>query len=242
MEWIYYLEPFLYPLLIFTLILSIYAQFKVSSTYRKYSRVYTGRGYNATDVAKMILNANGIYDVYITRVAGNLTDHFNPRDNTLALSDSVYASTSAAAIGVAAHEAGHAIQHNVGYLPIRLRGALVPITSFASKASMIVILLGLLFSVFSLLDGIGYAILLLGVMLFSVTTLFSLVTLPCEFNASRRAIKALRASGWYDERELKCAKAVLSAAALTYVAATLSSIVSLLRLVVLLLGSRGRRE
>ena len=242
MEWIYYLEPFLYPLLLFSLILSIYAQFKVSSSFKKYSRVYTGRGYNATDVAKMILNSNGIYNVYVTRVRGNLTDHFNPRDNTLALSDSVYASTSAAAIGVAAHEAGHAIQHNVGYFPIRLRSALVPVTSFASKMSMIVILLGLLFSALSLLGGIGYGILLLGVMLFSVTTLFSLVTLPCEFNASRRAITALRASGWYSEEELKCAKAVLSAAALTYVAATLSSLVTLLRFVLILLGQRGRRE
>jgi len=242
MDWIYYLEPFLYPLLIVTLILSIYAQFKVSSSFRKYSRVYTGRGYNATDVARMILNSNGVYDVYVTRVAGNLTDHFNPRDNTLALSDSVYASTSAAAIGVAAHEAGHAIQHNVGYFPIRLRSALVPITSFASKMSMIVILLGLLFSALSLFGAIGYGILLLGVMLFSVTTLFSLVTLPCEFNASKRAIKALRASGWYSEEELRCAKAVLSAAALTYVAATLSSIVTLLRFVVILIGNRGRRE
>lgn len=242
MEWIYYLEPFLYPLLILSLILSIYAQFKVSSTFKKYSRVYTHRGYNATDVAGMILRTNGIYNVYITRVRGNLTDHFNPRDNTLALSDTVYASTSAAAIGVAAHEAGHAIQHNVGYFPIRLRSALVPITSIASKMSMIVILLGLLLSALSLLGGIGYTVLLIGVMLFSVTTLFSLVTLPCEFNASRRAIGALRASGWYSEDELRCAKAVLSAAALTYVAATLSSLVTLLRFVLILLGQRGRRE
>lgn len=241
MEWIYYLEPFLYPLLILSLILSIYAQFKVSSTFKKYSRVYTQRGYNATDVAGMILRTNGIYNVYITRVRGNLTDHFNPRDNTLALSDTVYASTSAAAIGVAAHEAGHAIQHNVGYFPIRLRSALVPITSIASKMSMIVILLGLLLSALSLLGGIGYAILLLGVMLFSVTTLFSLVTLPCEFNASRRAIGALRASGWYSEDELRCAKAVLGAAALTYVAATLSSLVTLLRFVIILIGRRDRR-
>lgn len=241
MEWIYYLEPFLYPLLILSLILSIYAQFKVSSTFKKYSRVYTQRGYNATDVAGMILRTNGIYNVYITRVRGNLTDHFNPRDNTLALSDTVYASTSCAAIGVAAHEAGHAIQHNVGYFPIRLRSALVPITSIASKMSMIVILLGLLLSALSLLGGIGYAILLLGVMLFSVTTLFSLVTLPCEFNASRRAIASLRASGWYSEDELRCAKAVLGAAALTYVAATLSSLVTLLRFVIILIGRRDRR-
>ena len=242
MEWIYYLEPFLYPLLIFTLILSIYAQFKVSSTFRKYSKVYTARGYNATDVARMILSTNGVHNVYVTRVGGSLTDHFDPRSNTLALSDSVYASTSAAAIGVAAHEAGHAIQHSVGYLPIKLRGALVPATSFASKMSMIVILLGLFLSALSLLGTVGYAILLVGVMLFSVTTLFSLVTLPCEFNASRRAITALRASGWYSDEELRCAKKVLSAAALTYVAATLSSIVTLLRFVVILLGQRGKRE
>ena len=242
MEWIYYLEPFLYPLFLVTLIFSLYSQIKVSSTFRKYSKIYTGRGYNATDVARMILQRYGAPSVYITRVAGNLTDHFNPRDNTLALSDSVYASTSAAAIGVAAHEAGHALQHAEGYFPLRLRRAMVPITSFASKMSMIVILLGVLFTALSFLGEIGYFILLIGVALFSVTTLFSLVTLPCEFNASRRALSALRASGWYTREELSAAKRVLSAAALTYVAAALSSIVSLLRLVILLLGRGDRRR
>ena len=238
-EFLHMVEPYLYILFILTILLSIYAQFKVSSTFRRESRNITRAGRNATDVARMILYTNGINYVNIGRVAGNLTDHFNPRTNTLALSDTVALSTSAAAIGVAAHEAGHAVQHDVGYLPIKLRGWLVPVTNFASRMSWIFILVGLLFSAFSYLGDVGYIILLAGVLLFSVTTLFQLVTLPCEFNASRRAMKALRASGWYDGDELRSAKRVLSAAALTYVAATLTSMVQLLRLLVMLLG-RGR--
>ena len=241
-ELLYSIEPFLYIAFLLTIVLSIYAQYKVSSTFRRESKNFTRAGRNATDVARMILYQNGISHVSIARVAGNLTDHFNPSTNTLALSDSVYMSTSSAAIGVAAHEAGHAIQHNVGYFPIRLRGWLVPVTSFASRISWILILLGSVFFAFSLLGDVGYLILLLGVVLFSITTLFQLVTLPCEFNASRRAMKALRASGWYAEDELRSAKRVLSAAALTYVAETLVSVVQLLRLLVMLLGRRGDRR
>lgn len=234
-------EIILYPLFLLTVVFSIYAQIKVSSTYRKYSRFYTAAGRNATDIAKMMLKDAGIYDVAIGRVAGNLSDHFDPRSNTLALSDTTYASTSAAAIGVAAHEAGHAIQHAEGYFPIKLRSALVPITNFASRASWLIIMLGVLITAFSYSSDFGYYILLLGVGLFGVTTLFQLVTLPCEFNASRRALTALRASGMYSRDELHAAKQVLSAAALTYVAATFASAVQLLRLVLLFARRSDRR-
>ncbi len=242
MTFLYMIEPYIYMFFIVAVLLSFYAQIKVSSSFKRESRVFTRAGRNAADVARMILNANGISYVGIARVAGNLTDHFDPRSNTLALSDSVCLSTSCAAIGVAAHEAGHAIQHNVGYFPIKLRGFLVPITNFASRASWLLILVGALFTAFSMIGELGYIVLLVGVMLFSVTTLFQLVTLPCEFNASRRAIRALRASGWYSDDELRSAKRVLSAAAMTYVAATLVSIVQLLRLLVMLLGRRGDRR
>ena len=229
-----------FPLFLVSIIFSVWAQFKVTSTYKKYSTFYTRAGRNATDVARMMLADANVYGVSIGRVHGNLTDHFDPRSNVLALSDTTFASYSAAAIGVAAHEAGHAIQHAEGYFPIKLRSALVPATSFASKASFIFILIGLLLT--GAVDtDIGYYIAMGGIILFAVTTLFSLVTLPCEFNASRRAIKALTASGLYSDDELDAAKRVLFAAAMTYVAATFASIVQLLRLVLIFSGRNDRR-
>ena len=229
-----------FPLFLVSIIFSVWAQFKVTSTYKKYSAFYTRAGRNATDVARMMLADANVYGVSIGRVHGNLTDHFDPRSNVLALSDTTFASYSAAAIGVAAHEAGHAIQHAEGYFPIKLRSALVPATSFASKASFIFILIGLLLTGVVYTD-IGYYIAMGGIILFAVTTLFSLVTLPCEFNASRRAIKALAASGLYSGDELDAAKKVLFAAAMTYVAATFSSIVQLLRLVLIFSGRNDKR-
>jgi Zn-dependent membrane protease YugP len=229
-----------FPLFIISIIFSVWAQFKVSSTYKKYSTFYTRAGRNATDVAKMMLADANVYGVAIGRVHGNLTDHFDPRSNVLALSDTTFASYSAAAIGVAAHEAGHAIQHAEGYFPIKLRSALVPITSFASKASFIFIMIGLILSGIAE-TGIGYYLAMGGILLFAVTTVFSLVTLPCEFNASRRAIRALTASGYYSAGELDAAKKVLFAAAMTYVAATFSSIVQLLRLVLIFSDRNDRR-
>ncbi|MBE6536607.1 MAG: zinc metallopeptidase [Ruminococcaceae bacterium] len=214
---------------------------KISTTYRKYSTYYTRAGRNATDIARMILSREGIYNVGIGRVRGNLTDHFDPRSNTLALSDTTYASTSAAAIGVAAHEAGHAVQHAVGYFPIKLRSKLVPVTNFASKLSWVFIMLGILMTAVAYGFEYGYYVLLFGIGLFAVTTLFQLVTLPCEFNASRRAMTALRESGYYSNDELHAARAVLTAAALTYVAATFASIVQLIRLVVIF-GNRNDRR
>lgn len=235
------LELILYPLFLVSIVFALYAQFKVSSTYKKYSTFYTRAGRNATDIARMILSNAGIYDVAIGRVRGNLTDHYDPRSNTLALSDTTYASTSAAAIGVAAHEAGHAVQHAVGYLPIKLRMKLVPVTNFASKFALVFIFLGSILTAISYSTSKGYLVLMLGIALFSVTTLFQLVTLPCEFNASRRAMSALRKSGYYSNDELYAARQVLTAAALTYVAATFASVIQLLRLI-FIFGSRNDRR
>lgn len=212
------------------MIFSIWAQIKVNGTFKKYSRLMTGGGRTAAEVAAMILARAGINNVRIERVGGSLTDHFDPRTNTLRLSDSVYDSQSAAAIGVAAHEVGHAIQHAEGYMPIRLRSALVPAVSFASRFTWLLVMAGLL--MMSVNEyGIGYYVMLGGIGLFSVVTLFELVTLPCEFNASRRAMAALRDCGYYGEDELSASRKVLTAAALTYVAALATSIIQLLRLI-----------
>ena len=212
------------------MIFSIWAQIKVNGTFKKYSRLMTGGGRTAAEVAAMILARAGINNVRIERVGGSLTAPFDPRTNTLRLSDSVYDSQSAAAIGVAAHEVGHAIQHAEGYMPIRLRSALVPAVSFASRFTWLLVMAGLL--MMSVNEyGIGYYVMLGGIGLFSVVTLFELVTLPCEFNASRRAMAALRDCGYYGEDELSASRKVLTAAALTYVAALATSVIQLLRLI-----------
>ncbi len=224
------MDLILYFLAIASMIFSIWAQIKVNGTFKKYSRLMTGGGRTAAEVAAMILARAGINNVRIERVGGSLTDHFDPRTNTLRLSDSVYDSQSAAAIGVAAHEVGHAIQHAEGYMPIRLRSALVPAVSFASRFTWLLVMAGLL--MMSVNEyGIGYYVMLGGIGLFSVVTLFELVTLPCEFNASRRAMAALRDCGYYGEEELSASRKVLTAAALTYVAALATSVIQLLRLI-----------
>ncbi len=232
------MDLILYVLFLLALLISVYAQIKVSATFKKYSSFYTGRGKSAADAAQMILSSRGLYDVKIERVRGNLTDHYDPRDNVLRLSDSVYSSSSDAAVGVAAHEAGHAIQHAEGYLPIKIRRALVPVTNFASRISWIIILLGIMISFSAEVFTVGYYIALFGIGLFSVTAVFQLVTLPCEFNASHRALAAMQKSGWYSEDEIGAARKVLSAAALTYVAAFLVTVIQILRLLV----SIGRRR
>ena len=212
------------------MIFSIWAQIKVNGTFKKYSRLMTGGGRTAAEVAAMILARAGINNVRIERVGGSLTDHFDPRTNTLRLSDSVYDSSSAAAIGVAAHEVGHAIQHAEGYMPIKARSALAPAASFASRFTWLLVMAGLL--MMSVNEyGIGYYVMLGGIGLFSVVTLFELVTLPCEFNASKRAMAALRDCGYYGEEELSASRKVLTAAALTYVAALATSVIQLLRLI-----------
>jgi Zn-dependent membrane protease YugP len=211
-------------------IFAMWASAKVNSTYQKYSQERNARVITGAQAARMVLDANGLSDVRVERIQGNLTDHFDPRTNTLRLSDSVYDSSSAAAIGVAAHEVGHAIQHAEGYMPIRLRSALVPAVSFASRFTWLLVMAGLL--MMSVNEyGIGYYVMLGGIGLFSVVTLFELVTLPCEFNASRRAMAALRDCGYYGEEELSASRKVLTAAALTYVAALATSVIQLLRLI-----------
>lgn len=235
------MDILLYILFIVALIISSVAQIKVSTTFNKFSTFITGRGKTAKDAARMILDSHGLYYVRIERVRGHLTDHFDPRSNVLRLSDGVYDSSSAAAVGVAAHEAGHAIQHAEGYFPIVLRSKLVPVTNVASRFTWILILIGSLLMGFGSFGALGYYLLLGGVGLFAVTTFFQLVTLPCEFNASSRALAELRNSCWYTDTELKASKKVLSAAAMTYVAALLVSAIQLLRFILVLLSGRNRR-
>ena len=224
-----YLENFLYVAMIVALVVAVWAQIKVSTTFRKYSKTATATQRTADEVARMILDNNGLHDVRIERVRGKLTDHYDPRSNTLRLSDSVYGNKSAAAIGVAAHEAGHAIQHATGYGPVVLRSKMVPITTFASRFTWIIIVLGALFLGIGL--ELGYYTMLFGIGLFAVTTLFQLVTLPCEFDASRRALAEMDRTGLYSSGELAVSKKVLSAAALTYVASLVVSALQLLRLI-----------
>lgn len=206
------------------------ASWNVSSTYRRFSRVMNSRGMVAQDVAAQILQRSGIYDVRIERVRGNLTDHYSPHEKVLRLSDSVYGSSSVAAIGVAAHECGHAIQHHVGYAPLKLRSASVPIANFGSKLYWPIILIGLL---------MGYMqIAQIGILLFAFVVFFQLVTLPVEFNASRRALAVLSGNNILWEEEMRGARKVLTAAAMTYVASLFSSILQMLRLILL----TSRRE
>lgn len=214
------------------LIVSLWAQIKVKTTYQKYSTVHSRSGMTAEVAVRKILDSNGLFNVGITRVPGELTDHYDPRTNTIALSDSVYGSTSVAAIGVAAHEAGHAIQHAVGYGPIKVRTAIVPITNIGSRLAMPLFIIGILLAN----EYLAYA----GIILFSLTVVFQLVTLPTEFNASRRAVKALGGYGYMNDEELKGTKKVLSAAAMTYLAALFVALASLLRLLLIVSGGRRR--
>jgi len=220
-------------LLIPVMLFSAWAQFQVSGNFRRYSGVTNHRRLTGAQAAEAVLKAHGVYNVAIRSVRGNLTDHYNPRDNTIYLSDSVYNAATIAAVGVAAHEAGHAVQYAVGYAPIRLRNVIVPATQFGSKASFILLLIGMLLY--------SQPLFLVGILLFSLTTFFQLVTLPVEFNASRRAIETIEGSGLLSDDELPGAKRVLRAAAMTYVAALLTSALQLLRFVLIFLGRNNRR-
>ena len=214
------------------MIFALWAQFNVKSTFSKYSKIASRSGMTGFDSARRILDANGLGSVRIAHVSGDLTDHYNPTDNTIYLSDSVYGSNSAAAIGVAAHEAGHAVQHATGYTPIKIRSAIIPITNIGSNLAMPLIILGIVLS-FPTLAYIGVAA-------FGLSTLFQLVTLPVEFDASGRALKALEGS--LDGEDLASARKVLRAAALTYVAALAVSLVNLLRLLIIVAGNDRRRR
>lgn len=227
----YGFDIYYFILIIPALLFGLWAQSQVNSSFEKYSRVGTMRGMTGAQAAEFILNQNGIYDVQIHHISGNLTDNFNPSKKTISLSDSVYNSTSIAAIGVAAHEAGHAVQHAVNYAPIRIREIIIPVTQIGSWLYLPIIMVGFLFSSQSLVN--------IGILLFSTLAIFQLVTLPVEFNASRRAIETLEGSGILYGDEITGAKRVLRAAALTYVAALVSSLAQLLRLI-LIFGGRRR--
>ena len=229
----YYFDP-TYILIIIAAIISLIAQWRVNSAFSKYSRVASMSGMTGAQAARMILQSNGINDVSVQRISGKLTDHYNPSTKVLNLSESVYGSTSVAAIGVAAHECGHAIQHARGYFPLSLRTALVPVANIGSQLSWVFIIVGAILS-------FNQTLITIGIIMFSAAVLFQLVTLPVEFNASARALEQLESNGILYRDEVSQTRKVLSAAALTYVAAAATAILQLLRLIILF-GVRGRRD
>lgn len=219
-------------------LLALWASFNVKSTFKRYSQQFSSRRITGADAARRVLAANGVHGVQIERVSGDLTDHFDPTSNVIRLSDSVHDSTSTAAIGVACHEAGHAVQYAQHYVPIKLRAAIIPITNIGSKLAMPLILLGLLLSY---LGEMSYVFVYLGIAAFGLSLIFQLVTLPVEFNASRRAMRAIANSDILTTEEQTGARKTLTAAALTYVAATAVSLAQLLRLI-MIFGGRRRRD
>ncbi len=221
-------------LLIPVLALSLWAQFQVSGNFRRYSAVNNRRHLTGAQAAEAVLRANGVYDVPIRTTRGHLTDHYDPRDNTIYLSESVYGAPTIAAVGVAAHEAGHAVQYAQGYGPVRLRTAILPLTQLGSKLSFLLLLVGMLLY--------SQTMFLAGIILFSLTTFFQLVTLPVEFNASHRALETLESQSLLWDDELDGARRVLRAAAMTYVAALLMSALQLLRFVLIFVGRNNRER
>lgn len=231
----FYYDP-TYVMVLIGVVICMLASANVNRTFQKYSRIRSHSGMTGREAAERLLHANGIYDVAVQHVAGNLTDHYDPRNKTLNLSDSTYASTSVAAIGVAAHECGHAVQHANGYAPLKIRGSLVPVANFGSTLAWPLILIGFL------IQGNASVLLInLGILLFSAAVLFQIVTLPVEFNASSRALKSLETNGILYTEEVADTRKVLRAAALTYVASAASAILQLLRLI-LISGGRRRND
>ena len=218
------------------IIFSLWASALVKSRFNKYSKQLSARGITGAEAARRVLAENGVYNVRIDRISGDLTDHFDPKDNVIRLSDNVYNSTSTAAIGVACHEAGHAVQYASDYAPIKLRAAIIPITNIGSKLAIPLILLGLLFTYWG---STSYAIVYIGIACFGLSLVFQLVTLPVEFNASRRALQAIDQAQLLTPAEREGAKKTLSAAAMTYVAALALVLAQLLRLI-MLFGRRSR--
>lgn len=221
----FYFDTYYLFLVVPALLIALWAQINVSTTFRKYNNVRNVRGITADEAARYILDDNGLYSVRIERVSGNLSDHYDPRSNVIRLSDSTYGNSSVGAIGVAAHEVGHAIQHATGYLPIKIRQAIIPITQIGSTIAIPLAVLGIIMSWDILIT--------IGIFLFCAVVLFQLITLPVEFNASNRALKTLENKNILEGRELAGAKKVLRAAALTYVAALLVAIANLVRLIAL---------
>ena len=218
-------------LVIPAILLSIIAQSMVQTRFKKYSNIFSSKGMTGEDAANLLLIKKGITDVTVGQISGSLTDNFNPKTKEISLSEPVYSSSSVAAIGVAAHETGHAIQHHTGYLAIKMRNAVLPVAQFGSSAAMPLAIFGFIFGLPALVNA--------GILLFSAVVLFQVVTLPVEFNASRRAALLLKETGVLSKEELKGAKKVLTAAALTYVAAMLTSLMSLVRLILI---SRNRNR
>lgn len=220
------------------LLLATLASAKVNSTFRKYSKQISMRHITGRDAAERVLRANGVSNVRIERVSGNLTDHYDPKSNVIRLSDSVYDSASTAAIGVACHEAGHAVQYAQRYFPIKLRAAIIPVTNIGSRLAMPLILLGVLFGVGG---AYSYTLVYIGIACFSLSLIFQLITLPVEFNASRRALLAIEDTQLLTDEEQKGARKTLTAAAMTYVAAVAVAAAQLLR-IILLFGGRRRND
>ena len=220
-------------LLIPVMLLSFWAQMQVNSSFRRYNAVNNRRRITGAQAAEAVLRSHGVYDVAIRPCRGSLTDHYDPRSNTIFLSETVYNAPTVAAVGVAAHEAGHAVQYAVGYIPVRLRNNLVPVANLGSRAGLVLLMIGMLLY--------SQQMFLVGILLFSLTTVFQLVTLPVEFNASARALETIEGQQLLDDNEMGGARKVLRAAALTYVAALLMSVVQLLRFVLIFLGREDRR-
>lgn len=229
-----YFDP-TYVLVLLGVVICMVASAKMNSTFNKYSRIRNHSGMTGRDAAEQILHREGLYDVRIEHISGNLTDHYDPRTKIVRLSDATYNSTSVAALGVAAHECGHAVQHATGYVPLKIRGSLVPVANFGSSIAWPLIILGLFFNGRSSAMFINF-----GILAFSLAVLFQIVTLPVEFNASNRALKILGNSGMLYESEVKDTRKVLTAAALTYVAGAASAILQLLR--ILLLTNNRRND
>ncbi|MDP4153175.1 MAG: zinc metallopeptidase [Bacillota bacterium] len=227
----YYMSYYIYVLPI--VLIAMWASANVNSTYKKYSRVMSHSGRSGRDAAEMILRENNIYDVEIESIPGNLTDHYDPRVKKIRLSGDIYGSRSVAALGIAAHEAGHAVQHASGYAPLKLRNAIIPVTNIGSNLAIPLVILGIILSAPVFVN--------FGIALFTFAVIFQLLTLPVEINASRRAVAALEQSYTLDEEELKMTKKVLTAAALTYVAALAVALANLFRLLMLAQGGRDRR-
>lgn len=219
-------------------ILSLWASANVNATFKKYAKQFSSRRITGAEAAQRVLTAHGVRNVRIERISGNLTDHYDPRTNVIRLSDGVYSSTSTAAIGVACHEAGHAVQYAENYAPIKLRAAIIPVTNIGSRLAMPLILLGLVLSLFA---EMSYTLVYFGIACFGLSLLFQLITLPVEFNASRRAMKTIESAGILTDEEQRGARKTLTAAALTYVAAAAVALMQLLRLI-MIFGGRNRRR
>lgn len=221
----FYFDVYYLYFIVPALLITIWAQINLKSTYAKYGQIFNREGMTGADAARLILDRNGLQHIRIEHVSGNLTDHYSPKENVIRLSDSTYHVSSIGAVGVAAHECGHAIQYDTGYLPIKLRNAIIPVTQIGSRLAWPLFALGLLFQRGVLLD--------IGIILFASVTVFQLITLPVEFNASRRAMATLESSSMLQNDELQGARKVLTAAAMTYVAALATSLANLLRMIAL---------